>query len=172
MQEVTCRIRFTQPCLGSVRKQQSGGVIYAMIRNHDGVVLLMPTWWSAITRYAAKVLNAHQDAVNQIDWDPCIDGTSRRWKRFLAAERRGGRRPFALHEAFKPGDVIGVNCVLPQKLTISDFWRVLAIAGQYRGISPHNPRDYGNFEVVEVRPRRRKLESAPEIKKPEQATHT
>lgn len=180
MQEVTARIRFTQPCLGSAKKQHGKkGVIYAMTRNPGtSAVMFMPTWWGSITRYAAQVLNAHQTEVGNINWDPCVDGTPKRWKRYLAPkpDDPNARRPFALHEAFVAGDVIGVNCVLPTRLTIEQFWRILEIAGKYRGISPHKPREYGNFEVVEIRPRRRKVEEPEEsddskMKEPGQVRH-
>jgi hypothetical protein len=176
MQEVTARIRFTQPCLGSARKQYGkSGVIYAMVRNPAGAVMFMPTWWGSITRYAAQVLSAHHKEVANISWDPGVDGTTRQWKRYLPQKvvSPGARRPFALHEAFLVSDVIGVNCVLPSKLAIAEFWRLLDVAGRYRGISPHNPREYGNFEVVEIRTRRRKVEPAEaEIEEPNQASQT
>lgn len=159
MQEVVVRLRFTQPCLGSVRKRRGGGVIYAMLRDHHGRVLFMPTWWASITRYAAKVLSRHQRDAENITWDPCVSGEPRKWKRWLSVPP--GKRPaFALHEAFVKGDTIGVNCVLPASLTVDDLWRLLDIAGRYRGISPHNPKRYGNFEVEEIRPRRRAVKKA------------
>lgn len=114
--------------------------------------MYMPTWWAALMRYAAKILNRHQRLVEQIDWDPVIDGTPRSYRRYYEQSR------YTLHEAYYPGDEIGVNAVLPPGLSISDFTQLLDVAGRYRGVSPYKPKDkWGTFEVTNVTRRRRNL---------------
>lgn len=161
MQEVTIRLRFNQPCPGAVRTQEGKNVLHAHQRDPEGRVMFLPSWWSALIRYSAKVLNRHQSEVKKIRWDPVIDGVPRKWKRYLPTpEGRSSNRPrYALHEAFHPGDVIGVNCVLPRPISTDDMWQLLDIAGSYKGISPYKPNDgYGTFCVVSLHRRRRAVE--------------
>ena len=151
LQEVTIRLRFNNECLGAVRKRDCN----EMLKDPEGRVMFMQTWWQAVISYAAKVLNKHQDLVKQIDWDPLVDGVPKRYKRYYEPGR------FTLHEAFLKGDVIGVNCVLPAGISIDDLWSLLQVAGTYKGISPYKPdRKYGTFEVIEIRPRVRSLPCA------------
>lgn len=150
MIEVTARLRFNNFSLGAVRCRN----LNKMLRDPEGRVMYMPTWWAALMRYAAKVLNRHQQLVGQIDWDPIIDGTPRNYRRYYGPSR------YTLHEAFYPGDEIGVNAVLPSGIIISDFTQLLDVAGRYRGISPYKPKDkWGTFEVANVTRRRRNLSS-------------
>tara|TARA_B100000700_G_C14953766_1_gene812982 strand:- start:48 stop:449 length:402 start_codon:yes stop_codon:yes gene_type:complete len=124
--------------------------------------MFLPSWWSALIRYAAKVLNKHHSEVKSIRWDPVIDGVPRKWKRYLPApeDKPSARRRYALHEAFLPGDIVGINCVLPRAISTDDMWQLLDIAGSYKGISPYKPHDggYGTFCVVSLHKRRRSLE--------------
>lgn len=144
MIEVQAKLRFNNYCLGNRRVRR----IDKMLRDPDGRVMFMPVWWQALMRYAAKVLNRHHATVSKIDWDPVIDGDTRIHRRYYKPER------FQKHEAFFPGDIIGVNVVLPDDLPIDDFSQLLDIAGRYRGISPYGTeRKYGTFEILDVRRR-------------------
>jgi len=118
-----------------------------MLHAPDGRVMFLPTWWQALMRYAAKVVNRHHAAVKDIDWDPVIDGEPREYKRFYAPSQ------YTVHEAFYPGDTIVVRAVIPSSLPADDFRELMRIAGCYRGISPYRKdNQYGTFEVVDVSP--------------------
>lgn len=154
MQEVTIRLQFTQPCLGAVRKQIRNGVIYAFIRSPpDNKVMFLPTWWRERMRYAAQVLQRCHTLVDKIDWGAFVDGPVSQWQRTLQSRGRGRKR-YALHEAFRPGTVIGLTAVLPESLTIFDFIELLNMVGQYRGISHFTSADnvFGTFQVSSVMP--------------------
>ena len=155
MIEVTIRIRFLRECLGSVKRKRGKTAIFSMPRAPDGRVMFLPTWWQIAIRDAAKIANRHQELVRRIDWDPVVDGEPRsNWRRPVPGA--GQRIWHAIHEAFGPGDEIGVNAVLPDGIDIEDFWRLLDIAGTYRGISPFKPHErYGTFQVVSIQRRRR-----------------
>ncbi len=160
-QEVTIRIRFNRECLGAVRKTD----LVEMVRDPGGRIMMMPTWWTAITVYAAKVLNRHQDLVRQIDWDPIISGTPKLFRRYY-----GGTR-FVLHEAFLKGDEISVHCVMPTGMTVSDLQGLMEVAGTYKGISPYrSDQKYGTFTVSSVAPRvRDRSQSSVSDSQPESA---
>tara|TARA_A100001015_G_C14739536_1_gene613082 strand:- start:80 stop:565 length:486 start_codon:yes stop_codon:yes gene_type:complete len=151
MLEVQARIQFTTHCLGNVRNKK----IDCFLKDpSEGRVMFLPTWWRALMSYSAKVLNKHHKLAKEVDWDPIVDGTPSEYKRFYKPE------VFQLHEAFFPGDIIGVNAVLPTKLTVTDFWQLLDVAGRYKGISPYRPEPkYGTFNVQDVRKRVRTQES-------------
>jgi hypothetical protein len=61
---------------------------------------------------------------------------------------------FALHEAFRPGDVVVLSAVLPSEIPMPDFVHLLTLIGKYRGFSPFNnsQEKYGTFEVISVEP--------------------
>jgi hypothetical protein len=101
------------------------------------------------------VLGRHQDEVRKISWDIVVDGQVRNpcWHR-LYYTNGSGRRRFVLHECFFPGQVVGINCVVPSVITDDDLWQLMQIVGRYRGISPWLHGEYGLFEVESVRPRR------------------
>jgi serine protease inhibitor len=120
-----------------------------MLRDPDGRVMFLPTWWKALMHYAAQVVNRHHTAIKTIDWAPVIEGTTREYKRYYAAKK------FTLHEAFFPGDTITVYAVLPATLPIDDFKELLEVAGKYKGISPYRKDQYGTFDVVDVTRRSR-----------------
>jgi hypothetical protein len=101
--------------------------------------------------------NLGQGLVNKIDWDPIIDGhLCHNWRRTVVSARddNAGRTRYCSHEAFRPGDVIGVNAVLPAGLSTDDLYELLTVAGTYKGISPFQKEGerYGTFEVISVRP--------------------
>ena len=164
MQEVTVRIQFNQPCPGDVKRVDGKNNILAMRRDPEGSVLFLPTWWAGIIRYAAKVLSRHQSVVKKIRWDPVVDGVPKKWRRYFPVpeHKPEARARYALHEAFLSGDTIGVNCVLPDGLSMDDLWQLMDVAGTYKGISSFKPDEgYGTFRVEEVRPRRRSIDPTP-----------
>jgi hypothetical protein len=156
MDEVVLRLRFTQASLGAARRKEGSDIVFAMLRNPDGQVMFLPTWWRSISRFAATVLNVPTELVARVEWDPAVDGITGRWRRYFPQENGEPtvRRRYALHEAFLKGEMIGVNCVLPQGLMVDQFWRLMDTAGRYKGISPYKPGQYGTFQVVEVQQRR------------------
>lgn len=143
MQEVVLKLKFTQPCLGNVRKKDRN----AMLRDPDGRVMFLPTWWQALALYGAKLVNRHQDKVKEVDWDPFPEGHPREHRRYY------GPGNFTIHEAFLPGDVIKVRCVLPDGIACEEFREIMATAGRYKGLCPYKPeKRMGTFEVIEIRP--------------------
>jgi len=156
VREVAIKLRFLQPCLGSHLHKQSGETsLYRLPRTSGGEprVMLLTAWWRAIMRFAAATHNIAAETVDSIAWDPVVTGKRGRYRRFVDAPKDGKRR-YAMHEAFMPGAVVGVNAVLPDSLDTDLFWRMLDHAGRYRGISPYKPGVFGHFEVMEVRARK------------------
>ena len=146
MIEVAVKLRFNQHCLGNCRQN----AVRRFLHDANGNVLFLPTWWAAIMRYAAKLLNRHQRAVSQIDWDPVVVGRPREYRRFYAPHR------YTRHEAFHPGDTITIHAVLPADITCDDFRELLDVAGRYKGMSPYKPESrFGTFEVRDVAQGRR-----------------
>jgi len=139
--EIEVTLQFNQHSLGDCRHKK----ISRMLRDPNGRVMFLPTWWQALMRYAAKVVNRHHDDVNDIDWAPVVDGETTEFKRYYAQGR------YTVHEAFFPGDKIVVHAVLPHTIPVEDFRELLSTAGKYRGISPYKPDRYGTFEVIDVR---------------------
>lgn len=157
MQEVSIRLRFIRECLGSAKRRKGADqTVFCMLRDHRGRVMFLPSWWNKLMGYAAKVHNLGQSLVRKIDWDPIVDGAPRsNWRRILvtASDDAKGRQRYAVHEVFQPGSMIGVKAVLPDGLSVGDFYELLTIAGTYKGISPFqmSGENYGTFEVVSVK---------------------
>lgn len=154
MREMTVRIRFTRHSLGNVPARDKSGR-FSLPRSPSGHVTFMATWHKANMRYAATVLGRHQDEVSKICWDIAVDGVPLKdgwFRRFYTTAN--GRRRYAVHEMFKQGQVVGINCVVPGSITEDDLWQLMQIAGRYRGLSPFRPTEYGLFDVQSVRPRR------------------
>lgn len=152
MRELTVRLKFTKHSIGNVKRDNGR---FLLPRSPAGAVVFLASWHHANMRFAAQTLNRHQDEVAKICWDISVDGVVRKdswYRRYYHAS--GGRQRFVLHEAFCPGQVIGVNCVVPATVTDDDLWQLLTLAGRYRGLSPAKPGEYGHFEVVSIRPRR------------------
>lgn len=154
MQEVTIRLRFTRECLGfAKRKLNNGrGVIYKMPRSASGKVMFLASWWKENLMFAAKVISRHQSTAGKVAWGQEVDGQLAEWRRIVTPAKDGKRARYALHEAFRPNTVIGVNAVLPDGLTVDEFTQLLEIVGTYKGISPFRSDNetYGTFEVVSV----------------------
>ena len=82
------------------------------------------------------------------------------WKRTIVADGKVERRTrYAVHEAFLPGDVVGINAVLPDGLSIEQFQELLEIVGLTRESlrSSGTTSRYGTFEVLSVRPTVRRM---------------
>ena len=162
MQEVTIRLRFTNPCLGFAPRQLENGrrdVIYRMPRDGQGRVIFLTSWWHSRMLYAAKVTGVCYNKANRIDWSQPVDGSVTQWRRTVATAKEGRRQRYALHESFRPGAEIGINAVLPDSITIDEFTTLLTVIGTYKGISPFQCEDatYGTFEVLSVMPTVRQL---------------
>ena len=153
MQEVKVLLRFTVPCLGADKRVRNGlGTVFCFPRTPDGQVLFHQTWWRAIVTHAARIKNFPTTTIKKIEWSPVIDGSPRLWQRYIQdPSRSANARPkYAQHEAFLPGRVIGVECVLPVDLSVDMFAALMGAAGKFRGISPYKPGEYGRFTVVSV----------------------
>jgi len=107
-------------------------------------------------RYAAKVANRHYAEVKKIDWCPIVVGEPRNdWRRTIISQQENSvKSHYALHEAFRPGDIVILSAVLPDEIPIADFMHLLTIVGRYKGFSPFNnsQEKYGTFEVISVEP--------------------
>jgi len=151
MRELTVRIKFTTACLGNIKKQSAGDrwPSYLMPRTPDGRVRFEAQWWKHSLKFSAEVLCRHQRAVNDIHFDVSVDGKpdinpENFYRRYLDGKK------FLKHEAFKEGDIIGVNCIVPSQIDDDDFWRLMDRVGRFKGISPFGPREYGFFVVESV----------------------
>lgn len=155
MRELTVRIRFVTPCLGNVKELPSGR--YRLPRSPDRKrILFQATWHHTNMALAAQLLGRHQDAVKQILWDVFVDGQPRKYDGWhpIYYTNSGSRTRHVLYEAFLVGQTIGLNCTVPPSISDEDFWSLMQKAGQYRGLSPHRPEEFGRYEVVGIRPRR------------------
>lgn len=140
--EVIATIRFTTPSLGAVR-----GPVNKMLRNAEGNVLFLQTWWRAGLGYASQALSRYQNEVTRIQSDPIVEGATTIFKRYYSPTH------FQEHEAFDTNAEIRVRFCLPKRVTAEGFHELLSVAGQYVGISPYGfKNDYGRFVVVDVSP--------------------
>lgn len=155
MRELTVRIRFVSPSLGN-QKERDGSGRFVFQRNPNGGVVFLPSWHNANMRMAAQLLNRHQGAVQDIHWDINVDGSLRGnpWHKNHYRSAKSNKMRYSLHEAFEEGQIVGLNCIVPTVITEEDFWQLMGKAGQYKGLSPWKPGEFGFFEVVSIRPRR------------------
>jgi hypothetical protein len=150
------KLRFNRVCLGAAKRRRHGQVYFGFDRDPENRVMFMPSAWLSVMRYAAKLANKHYSAVQKIDWCPLVEGTPRNdWRRTIVSNQGADTRAhYAVHEAFQPGDVIIVSCVIPDEITFADFEQLLEIVGKYKGFSPFNnaTEHYGTFEVISIDP--------------------
>lgn len=143
--ELVVRLRFTTPALGNVRRDDYD----RMMRDSDGNVIFMPSWWRAAFAQAAKALSRSHHYVNQIFAAPPIDGP------ISKIERRYGKEPSDVktHEGFDVGAVVTVRFAIPGKMHIRQFIELLEAVGTYIGISPYGWKraSYGHFQILEVK---------------------
>jgi len=156
MQEITVTLRFNRVCLGAAKKRRNGQVIFCFERDPSDRVMFMSSAWLSCLRYAAKLSNRHHAEVKKIDWCPVIVCEPRKdWRRtILTPNETGMRSHYALHEAFRPGDIVILSAVLPEEIPLGDFVHLLTLVGKYRGFSPFNnaQEKYGTFEVISIEP--------------------
>lgn len=155
MTEVTVQLRFNRVCLGASKKRRNGQTVFCFERDPGNRVMFLSSAWLACMRYAAKLANRHHTAVKQIDWCPIVMGQPLNdWRRTIVSNTSGSRTHYALHEAFRPGDVITLSAVLPEDIPVADFIHLLTLVGKYKGFSPFNntQEKYGTFEVLSVEP--------------------
>lgn len=157
MQEITVTLRFNRVCLGGAKKRRHGQIIFCFDRDPSHRVMFLPSSWLCCLRYAAKIANKHHAEVKKIDWCPIVVGEPRTdWRRSIVTPGADGQAKshFALHEAFRPGDVVVLSAVLPAEIPLPDFVHLLTLIGKYRGFSPFNnsQEKYGTFEVISVEP--------------------
>ena len=156
MQEITITVRFNRVCLGAAKKRRHSQVVFCFDRDPSQRVMFLPSAWLACMRYAAKIANRHHAEVKKIDWCPIVMGEPRNdWRRTIIVQQgEHARSHYALHEAFRPGDVVVLTAVLPDEMPLSDFAHLLTLVGKYRGFSPFNnsQEKYGTFEVISVEP--------------------
>ncbi len=153
MRELTVRIRFTAHSLGNQKLRDNTGRFVFQRNPTTNHVMFLPTWHNSNMRLASQLLGRHQDEVGRIHWDPLVDGRLRQDKWYQEHYRKNGKTRYILHEAFFPGQEIGINLCLPLAISEDDFIRLMAKAGQYKGLSPWKPGEFGFYEVVELRDR-------------------
>src|SRR5688572_19652607 len=113
MRELTVRIRFTAHCLGNVKTPGTGRFVFARSPG-SGSVTFLSTWHFSNMRSAAQMLGRHQDEVRKIHWDINVDGVVRdNWYRRYYTVSGTDKQRYVLHEAFDPGQVVGINCFVP-----------------------------------------------------------
>ena len=166
MRELTVRIRFTKHSLGNVKTAGTGRFMFARNPSTHAVTFLA-SWHRTNMRFAAQVLGRGHDEVEKILWDINVDGVVEKgsWFRRFYTVSGTTKKRFVLHESFQPGQVVGLNCVVPNGISDDDLWQLMRIAGQYKGLSPARPTEYGHFDVVSIRPRR--MAAGPEDFEPE-----
>lgn len=155
MRELSLRLAFSKHCLGNVKRFHSidgkRRTYFLLPRSPEGRVIFLPTWWTAVLAKAAEVLCYHQDTVKTVKFSLEVDGLPRPVpEQFFRRYYEEGK--FWKHEAFYPGDVIGLTCLVPDSISDEDFQRLMTIVGKYYGISPARPNEYGFFTVLSVQP--------------------
>jgi len=157
MLEITIKLRFNRVCLGAAKKRRHGQIVFCFDRDPSQRVMFLPSAWLSCMRYAAKIANRHHAEVKKIDWCPIVVGEPRNdWRRTIVQAQPGTqvKTHFALHEAFRPGDIVILSAVLPDEISAADFEHLLTLVGKYRGFSPFNnaQEKYGTFEVISIEP--------------------
>jgi len=156
MRELTVRIRYTQYSLGNVNAK--GGNL-DLPRDVEDDLIFMPSWHKQNMLIAVPIFGKHHKTIQQVHWDPKIDVVLRAdpyYKRTYQTKKSSGKRkPYAIHEAIFPGQVVGINCLVPDKITDDDFITLMNLAGRYKGLSPYKPGEYGRFTVESLQNRRK-----------------
>lgn len=149
--EVTARISFTRPCLGNVREPDFD----KFLRDPDGEVIFLATWWRAALSKAAQALNKYHKLIDGIRPALPVRGPVSHVKRRYG----NGANDFKVHEGFAAGAIVETQFLLPSGMTMDQFAELLETVGLYVGISPYGWKTglYGQFKLLEVikRDRRR-----------------
>lgn len=141
--EVTAKLEFTRPCLGSIRREDCD----LLQRDRDGNVIFLTSWWRGAMGEAARAINRYHRHVEQIYPKLQIDGPVKKIKRHYGK----GPNDWKWHECFDEGAVITVRFAIPNKMKIGQFTELLEATGDYIGVSPYAWRKgYGRFRVLEV----------------------
>jgi hypothetical protein len=144
MEEVVVALRFVTPCLGGVRSE----ALDTFLRNSEGQVIFLPSWWAAMFRQAAQMANLAQVQAGKILVQPAIEGVVGTYRRYYRP------REYKDHEAFLAGTTIKVKMILPAGLTREELYRLLEMGGQYCGLSPYGHGiGFGRFSLVQLPPR-------------------
>lgn len=141
--EVTVRLKFTTPSLGNVR----GEMLDRMLRDPEGDVIFLQSWWRAVLSYGAQAFGRYQKEIEMVQTDPKVKGELSTYRRYYRPNE------FKLHEAFLTGTEIEVRFCLPRAIGPAEFKELLTLAGRYVGVSPYgHKQDYGRFLVLSVEP--------------------
>ena len=152
MRELKARIRFTSACLGSVRKTVAGEAgkqtKFVMPRGADGHVRFEKNWWLSGLRFAAQLINRHQDQVSKVLVDSKVLSDTSVETIFPRRVPKG----LVHHECFPAGMTVEIHFAVPSEITNEEFKQLLDKMGQFRGISPFGLRQYGHFAVDHLEP--------------------
>jgi hypothetical protein len=155
MIELTVQIKFTTASLGNQKDPQTGRFHFQ--RSSTGRIIFLASWHRANMAMAATILGRHQSAVADILWDIEIDAMLREHcftRCFYKKPGSKGKSRWTTHESLMPGQTAGINCAIPRGVPVDSFWSLMQIAGQYKGLSPWQPGQWGHFSVESIRPRR------------------
>ncbi len=152
MREVTVYIRFTRPCLGKCKRDNSGR--FYLLRDEADNVMFLATWHHANMKFASQLFGQHQQEISKICWDVVVDAGVVRHSWYRRYYETNGRQRYVIHECLPAGRVVGINCVIPASISDDDFWSLMTLAGRYKGLSPAKPGEFGLFTVDSIRPRR------------------
>lgn len=151
MRQLTITIEFVTHCLGNVKRADGA---FMLPRSPSGAVVFMPSWHQANMRIAAQMLGRHQKQVDQILWslEAEVRLDDSRWYRRYYRSGNGKTRRYCLHEAILPGQRVKFRCAVPSDISDADVAELMKLAGEYRGLSPWRPGEWGFFRVVDVSP--------------------
>lgn len=157
MLEYLLEIAFVSPCLGNTRRElaRPGAPrrhYWALPRTPSGHITFQPTWWQANLRKSATVLSRAAPGLAQVRFDPQISGVPQAARPENFYRRYYTDKIYALHEAFFPGEVIGVRVLVPLELPVDLLRQVLETSGRFYGISPAKPGEFGHFQVQQLAP--------------------
>lgn len=154
MLEYIVTLEFTSPCLGNTRKEWLKGgskrVYFGMPRTSQGHINFQPNWWRSNFRKAASVLAKDIPSLDLVLVDPVIRGTPQETNPARFYRRYYSSSIYSLHEAFMPGESIGLRVVAPPELSYDMLLQVLDTSGRFYGISPARPGEFGFFVVVSM----------------------
>jgi hypothetical protein len=118
-----------------------------MLRDAEGHVVFLQSWWRASLLHAANAIGRWRQEVEAIQADPVIHGQTSIYRRYYKSTE------FKAHEAFVVGAEVVVRFLLPYGLDLPQFQELLSVAGRYAGLSPYRGQsDWGRFEVLSVVP--------------------
>jgi hypothetical protein len=154
MQELEVAIRFTSPSLGNRFDTATNVFRFQRSLVDDSKLVFMPAWHAANMRFAAQLCGRHHKAVTQIFWHMEIAADFDRTAVFrcYGPQRSGKRARWSAHEFLGAGDTAQIRCVVPETISVEELRELCAAAGQYRGLSPWRPKEYGRYEVLAIEP--------------------